>query len=103
MNLRFTQLIKLAIRENARIYLHKPKEDSAISLEDSSLEIESTETHDADASVLYRYWDLILLLRLSLFNFFIKVKLNIRSGNENKKFHIVRIACLMNENLTSSK
>ena len=80
-----------------------PREDSAISLKDSYLELDFNVTQRAAAHALYADGDLIGLEKLSPTALFIKYKLSSSSGKETEKIDNAHVIRLMHKLISSSR
>ena len=93
----------LASRENKQIFNDIPRQDAAISLEDSYLELDFNVTHRAGAHDRHVDNDHIRLVNLDTIALFNKYRLTNSSGEEIEEIDKAHVICLMHKLLPSSR
>ena len=89
--------------ENNQIFIDIPREDSAISLKDSYLEIDFSVTHRTGAHDRYIDDDHIRLVNLGPIALFNKYRLTSSSGKEIEELDNAHVICLMQKLISSAK
>ena len=93
--------LNLVNGEIYQIFIDIPRKDSAISLKDSSPELDFKVTHIAGAHARYVDGDHMRLINLGPIALFIKYRLISSSGKENEEIDNVHVVCLLHKLKTS--
>ena len=89
--------------ENIQFFFDLPREDGAIWLKGSYLELDFNVTHRAGAHARYAFGDHIRLVNLGPVALFNKYRLTSLSGKEIEEFDNVHVFCLMHKLILSSR
>ena len=89
--------------ENSQISIDILKEDSAISLKDSFLELNFDVTHRVGAHALYAHRDHIRLVNLGPIALLIKYRLTSSSGKKKEEIDNAHVICLMYKLISSTR
>ena len=95
--------LNLVNGENNQIFIDIPREDSAISLKDSYLELDFNVTHRAGAHARYINGDHIRLVNLGPVALFNKYRLSSSSGKEIEEIDNAHVICLTHKLISSSR
>ena len=95
--------LNLVDGESIQIFSDIPREDSAISLKDSDLELDFNVTHRAGAHAPYADGDHIRLVNLGLLALFDKHRLTSSSRKEIEEIDNALVICLMYKLISSSR
>ena len=88
--------------ERSQTFIDIPREDRAVSLEDSYLELDFNVTHRAGAHGRYADCDHIVLVNLGPIALFNKYRLTSSSAKEVEEIENAHVICLMHKILSSS-
>ena len=95
--------LNLVNGENNQFFIDIPREESAISLEDSYLELDFNATHRAGAHSRYADGDHTGLVNLDPTALFKKYRLTSSSGNDIEEVDSAPVVCLIYKILSSSR
>ena len=95
--------LNLVNGENNQIFIDIPRDDSAISLKDSYLELNFSVTHRAGAHNRYVDDDHIRLFNLRAIALFSKYRLTSSSGKEIEEIDNAHVICLLHKLISSSR
>ena len=96
-------MLNLVIGESNQFFIGLPREDNAISLRDSYLELDFNVTHRAGTHAQYAFGDHIRIVNLCPIALFNKYRLTSSSGKEVGKIDKAHVICLLHKLISRSR